>query len=344
MRAILLAAASVVALASSARSAEYPILDVAAVPNLSAQGRLTYERFLLMSLPRTFALAPSGVSAWLSGGTSAAGNRDKALGNCEQAAKAPCAVYAQDLQVVARPVALPAVPAPWISTGSYAFVPDNRYFWHGPAAAAGVYVWGHGNNGPQDVRGWQPQPHVRAFNNAGFDILRFDRDPSNDYPDNAKAWLRDGLVKLRADGYRKIIAGGQSRGAWAALQALAIPGLVDGAIAISPASQNVNAQYMQRAELQRLLGDAASPAARVVVAEFAGDGFVSDPDQRTADIKEGLAPRVAALMLIDRPAGFEGHGGGATAKFAVEYGPCIYRFVLGLSGACAAPAVQVSVR
>ena len=71
MRAILLAAASVVALASSAWSAEYPILDVAAVPNLSAQGRLTYERFVLMSLPRTFALAPSGVSAWLSGGTSA---------------------------------------------------------------------------------------------------------------------------------------------------------------------------------------------------------------------------------------------------------------------------------
>jgi hypothetical protein len=35
---------------------------------------------------------------------------------------------------------------------------------------------------------------------------------------------------------------------------------------------------------------------------------------------------VAALLVIDRPDGFKGHGGGNTAAFAERFGACLLRF------------------
>ena len=126
-------------------------------------------------------------------------------------------------------------PPPFFSTWNSEFAPDNRYLWPGRANRRDFYVWAHGLGGG-DNRGLQPQPHVRPFNNAGFDIIRFDRCPSSDETQRAAGWLRDGLQRLRAMGWRRIIAGGQSRGAWNALQMLDTPGLADAVIAISPAA------------------------------------------------------------------------------------------------------------
>lgn len=81
-----------------------------------------------------------------------------------------------------------------------------------------------------DARGLQPQPHVRAFNNAGFDVVRFDRDPNADARDRAAGWLEEALLDLRRRGYRRVIVGGQSRGGWNSLQMLAHAGLADAVV------------------------------------------------------------------------------------------------------------------
>jgi dienelactone hydrolase len=210
-------------------------------------------------------------------------------------------------------------------------VPDGRFLWQGPRAARGAYVWAHGRAaGGQDSRGTQPQPHVRVFNNAGYDVLRFDRDPATDETDAASAWLHAALRGLRAAGYARIIVGGQSRGAWNALQALDMPGLVDGVVAIAPAAHGATgspAWAWALEDLRRVIDAARNPAAKVVVATFAGDEFDPDPDQRAALFRRLSGPHVGTLLFLDRPDVVAGHGGGADARFTFRYGACMVEFI-----------------
>jgi hypothetical protein len=326
--------AMVWALASgTARAADLPILDVAAVPYLKPEGRAKYERFLLINLPRAFALSSNGATGWWGGGGTLEQARAKALATCATNGATDCAIYAEDLVVVLpdRPhLDPPAVPGPLITGSGYAFVPDPRFIWHGPQAARGLCVWGHGKSaGQQDLSGDQPQSYVRVFNDAGFDVVRFARAPAGDYTDSAEGWLRQALPKLRALGWRTLVVGGQSRGGWNSLQMLDTPGLADAVIAVSPASLNSNLPSAQAAEVYRITHAANAPTTRVAIAQFKGDAFVpTGMDDRVASLRTGLTGRVAALLLIDQPSGLTGHGAGNSVDFAERFGRCLLRFVL----------------
>jgi pimeloyl-ACP methyl ester carboxylesterase len=177
---------------------------------------------------------------------------------------------------------------------------------------------------------------VRAFNNAGYDIIRLDRDPVTDETEAGAAWMRSALAELRRRGYARIVAGGQSRGAWNALQALDTPGLVDAVIAIAPAAHGPRgspAQVFALDDLQRIVTAARSTGTRVAVANFAGDPFDPDPERRAA-ILGGLVGRSAGFLMLDRPAGIEGHGGGADWRFTLRYGPCLLDFAEGRARNC----------
>jgi hypothetical protein len=314
--------------AAAAMEPVLPVLDVGMVPYLRVQGRASYGDFLLMNLPRAMAVASGGGYGWYGGAGTIEDARTKALKSCAEKGGTDCAIYSEDLQVVWQqraPVILPPVPGPLIETRDYAFVPDRRFIWHGPQAALGVLVWAHGKGNGYDGRGQQPPASVRALNNAGFDVVRFDRAPPTDYVDEAAAWLRGGLAMLRAHGWRTIVAGGQSRGAWNSLQALDTPGLADAVIAVSPAS--FSGQATQEADLSRILRGVRASAARVVVAEFRGDIYVRDMAERTDMLRAMLSTRVAALLVIDQPEGIDGHGGGGSNDFARRFGPCLLRFV-----------------
>ena len=150
--------------------------------------------FLLTDVPRAFAIGSNGAQGYQGSNGYGIGNgnidatRAKALQNCAAKGATDCAIYAENLDVVWRGRASTPnlVPAALVSTENYEIVPDNRFFWHGPAAAAGVYLWGHGSGGTTgrnaassswtDMHGRQPPPYARALNDVGFDILRFDRE------------------------------------------------------------------------------------------------------------------------------------------------------------------------
>lgn len=309
------------------------MLDAAAVPYLTGPGRAAYTVFTTVNLPRAFAVAGNGNAGWSSGGGTIESARAAALKSCAAHGATDCAIYAEDLDVVwrGRPKQVPAPPGPLIRTINYAFVPDARYFWRGPGGAAGVYVWGHGS--PElpggDARGLQPQTHVRWFNNAGFDVVRFDRAPMADERNRAAGWLRDGLAELRKMGYRTVITGGQSRGAWNSLQILDTPGLADVVIAISPAAHGTGDSTNLTAQTDdfRAMMAAAEPArTRVALAQFQGDLFMSDGAARASLIDRRLRPKVAALLLIDRPEGFSGHGAGSSLAFSQKFGACLLSF------------------
>lgn len=320
--------------------AQLPLLDSDRVPFLPPEGRADYEHFLLQPTPRVFAVAPNGAWGWAAAIEDMAATEARALQNCARWGGAGCQVYARDLSVTwpGLEAEAPAAPERPLAEGpGWQLAPDPRFLWQGPGRARGAYLWAHGRSpGGADSRGSQPQPHVRAFNNTGWDVIRLDRDPATDETEAGAAWMHEALRDLRALGYGRIVAGGQSRGAWNALQALDTPGLADAVIAIAPAAHGPRgspAQPWALPDLQAIVDAARSTGTRVAVANFAGDEFDPDPDRRAA-IFSGLASRSAGLLLLDRPAGITGHGGGGDWRFTLRYGPCLLDFVEGRARAC----------
>lgn len=317
---------------TTVHAADLPILDAAALPHAKPEAQTVYRNFLLANTPRAFAIASSGAFGWQSGGTLEQ-DRTKALASCAAKGGTDCAIYAENLSVVypgRSPVEPPPVPGPLITGSGYAFVPDQRFIWYGPQTASGLIVWAHGKAGNQtDLSQEQPQSYVRAFNNAGFDVVRFGRNPVSDSENNASDWLQENLPKLRAMGWRLIVAAGQSTGGWASLSALDKPGLADAVIAVSAAYLQGSNQGAQAAGLYRITHGADSPRTRVALVYFEGDLYVTEGiDTRVADLRDGLSGRVGPLLVIERPAGLRGHGGANAFEFGRRYGPCLLRFVV----------------
>lgn len=329
-------------LAGPAMAAEPPpLLDANRIPHLSGDGRADYARFLLQATPRAFALAEDGAWGWASGIDDDAGATDaRAVANCAAWGGRNCRIYARDLDIVwpGRAQPAPAAPtAPLLTGRGFVLQADPRFLWRGASAARGVYLWAHGRAaGGADSRGSQPQPHVRAFNNAGYDVVRLDRDPATDETEAGAAWMRQALAALRQRGYSRVVAAGQSRGAWNALQALDAPGRADAVIAIAPAAHGPTgspAHAWALDDLRRIVTAARAPTTRVIVANFAGDEYDPDPPGRAA-ILGGLAPRSAALLLLDRPTGINGHGAGADWRFTLRYAACLLDFAEGRAATC----------
>lgn len=313
-----------------------PIADPAGPPGLSAEARALWARFIAFDVHRAFAVGPGGAfgAAWNHRSLEEA--KQQALQNCGRRAGAACRLIAVDLAIVdpARAWSPPKDAPTSVGIGGmgWEIVPDARYLWRGPAEARGAIVFGHGRSADADPRGLQPQTWVRRFNLAGYDVFRFDRHPNSDETERAAGWLRDGLARLRALGYRHIVVGGQSRGGWNALQVLDRPGLADVAIAIAPAAHGQGGSLnllAQTDQLRTIAGRMHAPAARLAFVQFANDPFVLDPEGRARIVRERMAPRLEAVLLIDRPEGFEGHGAGQGWRFADRFGACLVAFATG---------------
>ena len=337
--ATLLAAALLVAgRAEQPPPARAAVLNADAPPYLTVAGRKDYGRFLQQATPWAFALSPDGSWGWAAALDTPKATEARAIEICAGWGGQGCRVYARDLQVVwpGRESGPPPVREAVLSSGpGWSLAADERFLWQGPGAARGAYLWAHGRAaGGQDSRGGQPQPHVRIFNNAGYDVLRFDRAPATDETDAAAAWMRSALSELRAQGYTRVVVGGQSRGAWNALQALDRPGLAE---AVAPAAHGATgsaAWAWALDDLRQVVRAARSPLARVAIANFTGDEFDPDPEGRSQIFRSPSSPRVGALLFLDRPQGLEGHGAGADARFTQRYGACLLEFAEGRSSRC----------
>jgi hypothetical protein len=322
--------------------ARAPVLNADAPPYLTVAGRKDYQRFLHQATPRAFALSPDGSWGWAAALDTPEATEARAIEICAGWGGQGCRIYARDLAVVwpGRESGPPPVREAVLASGpGWSLSADERFLWQGPGAARGAYLWAHGRAaGGQDSRGGQPQPHVRVFNNAGYDVLRFDRAPATDETDAAAAWMRQALSELRAQGYARVVVGGQSRGAWNALQALERPGLADALVAVAPAAHGATgsaAWAWALDDLRQVVSAARSPQARVAIANFTGDEFDPDPEGRAQIFRSLSSPtRVGALLFLDRPQGLEGHAAGADARFTQRYGACLLEFAEGRSSRC----------
>jgi len=313
-----------------------PVLQTTGVPGLGPNGQRALSRLLLHNLPRVFVIGPGGAYAFLAGPLPVEELERRALETCRTHSRnqALCIPWIRNLDIAwpGREWTAPSPPEDLaFGDARHVTLPDPRFLWWGPARARGVLVWAHGRNADgADSRGSQPQAWVRQFNNAGWDVWRFDRAPETDYTRAAGLWLRAALADLRRRGYARVVAAGQSRGGWNALQTLDTPDLADAVIAIAPAAlTNLEdaAQAAQIAAFRRLVAAAqGATRARVAVANFRGDPFDGRPGER-AEALRALADRSAAFLLIDRPEGIEGHTAGRGEAFADRFGACLLLFV-----------------
>jgi hypothetical protein len=306
------------------------ILDLRRLPPLTGAGLAAYRAFLLMDLPRAFAIGAGNTVGVAGGALSRQAACREALSLCQKAGDRNARLYAVDLDVIEGGPGPPEknVPRPLIETWNYSFAPDARFFWRGPALARGVYIWAHGTS--SDPNGLQPPPHVRAFNNAGFDVVRFDREPNADDVDRAALWLRDGIRTLRKTGWKAVIAGGHSRGAWNCLQMLKTANLADVVIAESPAAHGIASGFFmssQTDDLRQIVNDVPDTRTRLAFVQFGNDPFIGDADTRARLIAR-LRPRLGGLLMIDRPPGFSGHLAARDLRFAVRFSGDLLQFAL----------------
>jgi hypothetical protein len=108
------------------------------------------------------------------------------------------------------------------------------------------------------------------------------------------------------------------------------PGLADAIIAVSPAAHGMGASLNllgQSDDLRQMLAEAPPQKTRVAFVQFEGDPFIGDAETRVRLLNRLLRRKVGALLVIDRPDGFFGHGAGAETAFSQRFGPCLLGFV-----------------
>ena len=280
-----------------------------------------------------FAIAQDGDGrgAWAmsSGRSSPEAAREQALRMCRESAanarngplQAPCRVVAEDGRVEGMPA--------WAlqTGGSGPFQRSPLHLFRGPGAAQGVVVWGHGYGGSERDFRLAPVPgFLSALNNAGYDILRFDRHPGDDALAQALPTLLAGLPALRP--YRRVILAGQSRGGWQALLAAAqAPSLVDGVIATAPAAHGEVAGDTRPAlameDFRRQLAGLPGERVRVLVAVFEGDEFDPSPANRGNLVAELAGPRAAPMLAIWPEGPSRGHSGAYDWRFTRDFAGCV---------------------
>lgn len=290
-----------------------------------------------------FAQGADGRAAWsmVSGQESPEEAERAALANCNrQLARmrgeglgSPCRILAVDGDL-RGPAGQPQPGAPAIVPERGGIGPFARSPFHlhrGPRGAEGAVIWAHGYGGAEEDHRHHALPGlVSPLNEAGFDVFRFDRHPGDDSLFVTLPRLVRALPALREAGYRRIILGGQSRGAWQAMLAAAErPDLVDVVLAAAPAAHGERPEQRPLAleDFRRVLAGLDDRRTRLLVMLFDRDEFDPGPEER-GQIVASLAQRrgVPTLALwATGPA--RGHSGVSDWRFTRDYAGCVMTLV-----------------
>ena len=302
-----------------------------APPGLGNSGKRGFADYLLSDYHRAFAQSPSGSWGYAAARRTPAEAAERAVEICQRRG-ATCKVVTINDRAVADG-AIPdasAWPPPAANVGELRA--PAGFIWHGAAKARGAIVWSHGV-APGWAASWATSVprYVRRFNAAGWDVWRFDRDPRYDTIDWATGKLLEGVTGLRQAGYGRIIASGQSRGAWHSINALRTASAIDAVIATAPAAHGTSEGSVKVLrgfdDFRLMLGRIENRKARVAIFTFDKDDYDPDPAARGALARAEFDRFGNATFIAARPAGLEGHSIGSSSEFDAKFGACLLRFV-----------------
>jgi len=198
----------------------------------------------------------------------------------------------------------------------------------GPDAAAGAVIWNHGKSGTQaDLFGETPFL-MDAFRDAGWDVFRLHRKGTHDGEESGTRALIAHGRRLREQGYGRLVSAGQSFGGWISyLAAGRAENLFTGIVTLAAAAHGQAGQSTHwQLNADHLFAMARGIAStRVASFFFARDPY--DPGGRGSKLSEILLARGLPSMMVEAPAGFEGHGVGQSLAFGRRFGPCVLAFI-----------------
>jgi hypothetical protein len=230
-------------------------------------------------------------------------------------------------------------PSAWTAYWDVPAFKDHPY--KGPAAARGVMFWSHGVSGKLEQYGSPPPEIVRDFARAGWDVVKIQRNNLHENGWTASgvkhvADLVERIEKAHAQGYRRIIAAGQSYGGAVSIEASARTDKLFAVFATGPGHGSDTCGRVTGSQgggriadtLQRQLSDAISrmrvPRAIVVMAEKDECQGFNDPGPA---IRAGLAAAPGSYVFLDASMPLAGHSAAYLAQFRAWYGSCVQRFL-----------------
>ena len=238
---------------------------------------------------------------------------------------------------VAQPYDPP--PSAWTAYWDVPAFKDHPY--KGPAAARGVMFWSHGVSGKLEQYHAPPPEVVRDFARAGWDVVKIQR---NNLHENG--WTASGtrhvtdlverIEKAHAQGYRRIIAAGQSYGGAISIEASARTDKLFAVFATGPGHGSDTCGTVSGSQgghriadtLQRRLSEALSrmTAPRAIVVMAAKDECQGFNDPGPA-IRAGLAAAPGKFVFLDETMPMAGHSAAFLPQFRTWYGACVQRFL-----------------
>lgn len=251
-----------------------------------------------------------------------------------------CAAILAGVALSAGPVAAQPYGGSPSDFVAYWDVPAYKDFpYKGPEKAKGVLFWSHGVSGTKVQYASAPPDIIKDFARAGWDIVKIQRNNLHE-----RGWIASGLKhvadlverikKARDQGYKYVIAAGQSYGGAISLEASARTDLLFGVLSFAPGHGSdaceggVDTVRRIADNLQAQLAEAivAVKAPRVVVSVAGKDGCqgYNDPSKIIHDSLDRLPSQ---FMQFDSSMPVQGHSAAYTAQFREWYGACVLAFL-----------------
>ena len=231
-------------------------------------------------------------------------------------------------------------PSAWTAYWDVPAFSDHPY--RGAAVAKGVVFWSHGVSGKLALYDSPPPAIMRDFARAGWDVVKVQRNNLHENGWSVSggrhvADLVERIEKAHAQGYRRIVAAGQSYGGAISIEASARTDRLFGVLATGPghgsdtcggSATGARGGARLADTVQRQLADAISrmKAPRAIVVMAAKDecqGF-NDPGP---SIRAALAATPGKFLFLDEAMPLAGHSAAFLAQFRTWYGECIQRFL-----------------
>jgi pimeloyl-ACP methyl ester carboxylesterase len=221
-------------------------------------------------------------------------------------------------------LAVALVLPPQLAQAEEQFVP--AFDLHGPQTAKGVVIWSHGLASWMQIDAAlsKSPEYLTLLHDNGWDIIRYQRTwPSaSDLERNAKHLAAE-VDALKAQRYANVVLAGQSAGAMISLMAAGKTTNVHAVIALAPACCGVDRQSSQFNRNADMLVAAEDDihSCRVMVAFWLNDPY--DPDGRGRVAERTFAEHDVPHLVLDHPAGTDGHKWGNGKFFVDRFGKCL---------------------
>jgi len=203
----------------------------------------------------------------------------------------------------------------------------------GPETATGIIFWSHGVKGKEVQYLGAPPLVIRDLADRGWDVIKINRNNlfENDWSNAGLKHVADlerRIGEAKAQGYKRVIAAGQSYGGAISLEAGKRRGDLFAVLAFSPGHGSDAATGASAARLyENLIGLTvaqinATSAQRLWVSLPSGDYLMPD-EGRSLRAKAALDRTGKTFYLVGEDAPVRGHGAVSTFQYRQWYGKCL---------------------